>query len=208
MIAVSVAPLPRRHEPRWSGCRRLGCPDRFDRTAGAPRRDSVVWLTFEPRRHCSAGGRSRGVVLRALVPDPSDPLADLVGTAVAAASTSILNLSASHLSIACAPSTRPRFATHFWRVTAALASSFVALAPLAWLMTQTYEKVGWWTTAPVRPAAVHDPAGQRAPRRDARDVHPDDRRPGRGRRQARSDDRQAQPSSEGDRLGHRPGDAT
>jgi putative nucleotidyltransferase with HDIG domain len=28
-----------------------------------------------------------------------------------------------------------------------VASSFVALAPLAWLMTQTYEKVGWWTTA-------------------------------------------------------------
>ena len=26
-------------------------------------------------------------------------------------------------------------------------SSFVALAPLAWLMTQTYERVGWWTTA-------------------------------------------------------------
>ena len=28
-----------------------------------------------------------------------------------------------------------------------LVSSFVALAPLAWLMTQTYERVGWWTTA-------------------------------------------------------------
>ena len=28
-----------------------------------------------------------------------------------------------------------------------IVTSFIALAPLAWLMTQTYERVGWWTTA-------------------------------------------------------------
>ena len=61
--------------------------------------------------------------------------------------------------------------------------------------------------APVRAAAVHDPHGLAAVRRDARHVHPDDRRLGRGRGQARSVYRAAQPAGQGDRGRHRAGDA-
>ena len=54
--------------------------------------------------------------------------------------------------------------------------------PLAWLMAIIYG-VQWWATAAVRRSAVLDADGLSALRRDARHVHPDHRRPGRGRQQ-------------------------
>ncbi len=85
-----------------------------------------------------------GVVLKALVPDPSNPLIDLVGTAIAAAVYSALNLSIASFIAALRAHTPIRDAIRFGD--GGVAFSFVALAPLAWLMTQTYEKVGWWST--------------------------------------------------------------
>ena len=146
-----------------------------------------------------------GVVQRALVSDSGDPVADLFGTAVAASIFFASNLL--FASVILALRTQVSLSTVVRSSAREVASSFVALAPLAWLMTQTYERVGWWTTALYALPLVHDPTGQRAPHRDARDVHPDDRGPRRGRGQARSLHRQAQPPGQGDRLRHRPGDA-
>jgi putative nucleotidyltransferase with HDIG domain len=86
-----------------------------------------------------------GVVLKALVPDPANPFIDLLGTALAAAVYSALNLFIASFIAALRARTpiRDVLRTGDRGVT----FSFVALAPLAWLMTQTYERVGWWTTA-------------------------------------------------------------
>jgi putative nucleotidyltransferase with HDIG domain len=86
-----------------------------------------------------------GVVLKALVPDPANPFVDLLGTALAAAVYSALNLFIASFIAALRARTpiRDVLRTGDRGVT----FSFVALAPLAWLMTQTYERVGWWTTA-------------------------------------------------------------
>ncbi len=86
-----------------------------------------------------------GVVLKALVPDPSVAFVDLLGTAAAAAVYSILNLTIASVIASLRAQTSIRDA--LLAGDRGVASSFVALAPLAWLMTQTYEKVGWWTTA-------------------------------------------------------------
>lgn len=86
-----------------------------------------------------------GVVLKALVPDPGNALADLVGSAAAAVVYSALNLLIIYIIAAMRARTPVRLALRAGDL--GVASSFVALAPLAWLMTQTYEMVGWWTTA-------------------------------------------------------------
>jgi putative nucleotidyltransferase with HDIG domain len=85
-----------------------------------------------------------GVILRTLVPDPSVAVVDLLGTAVAAAVYSLLNLSIASSIAALRAQTSVRAA--LLAGDTEVASSFVALAPLAWLMTQTYATVGWWTT--------------------------------------------------------------
>ncbi len=86
-----------------------------------------------------------GVVLKTLVPDPSNPLIDLLGTAVAAAVYSALNLSIASVIASLRAHVSLRDALRAGDRGVGL--SFMALAPLAWLMTQTYDKVGWWTTA-------------------------------------------------------------
>jgi putative nucleotidyltransferase with HDIG domain len=86
-----------------------------------------------------------GVVQRALVPDASDPVADLFGTAVAASIFFALNFL--FASVILALRTQVPLRTVVRGSDRGVVSSFVALAPLAWLMTQTYERVGWWTTA-------------------------------------------------------------
>jgi putative nucleotidyltransferase with HDIG domain len=86
-----------------------------------------------------------GVAQRALVPVPGDPVADLVGTAVAAGIYFALNLLLA--STILAVRTQVSIGTILRGSDRGVVSSFIALAPLAWLMTQTYERVGWWTTA-------------------------------------------------------------
>ena len=86
-----------------------------------------------------------GVVQRVLVPNAGDPLADLLGTAVAAGVYFGLNVLLA--STILAVRTQQSLITILRGSDGGLVSSFVALAPLAWLMTQTYERVGWWTTA-------------------------------------------------------------
>ena len=86
-----------------------------------------------------------GVVLRALVPDPSNVFIDLLGTAIAALVYSALNLSIASFIAALRAHTALRDALRAGD--REVLTSFIALAPLAWLMTQTYERVGWWTTA-------------------------------------------------------------
>jgi putative nucleotidyltransferase with HDIG domain len=86
-----------------------------------------------------------GVVQRVLVPTPGDPVADLVGTGVAAGVYFALNLLLA--STILAVRTQTSLITILRGSDRGIVSSFVALAPLAWLMTQTYERVGWWTTA-------------------------------------------------------------
>ncbi len=86
-----------------------------------------------------------GIVLKALVPNPENVVADLLGTAVAAGVYSALNLSIASFIAALRSRTPVRDAIRAGD--REVISSFVALAPLAWLMTQTYERVGWWTTA-------------------------------------------------------------
>jgi putative nucleotidyltransferase with HDIG domain len=86
-----------------------------------------------------------GVVLKALVPDPGNVFADLLGTGVAAVVYSALNLSIASIIAALRAHTPLRDALRAGDRD--VITSFVALAPLAWLMTQTYERVGWWTTA-------------------------------------------------------------
>lgn len=86
-----------------------------------------------------------GVVLKALVPDPANPFVDLLGTALAAAVYSALNLFIA--SIIAALRARTPIRDVLRTGDRGVTFSFVALAPLAWLMTQTYERVGWWTTA-------------------------------------------------------------
>ncbi len=86
-----------------------------------------------------------GFVLRALVPTSGDPFADLLGTGVAAGVFFAMNFV--FASAVLALRTRVPIWTVIRGSDRGLALSFMALAPLAWLMTQTYEKVGWWTTA-------------------------------------------------------------
>ena len=86
-----------------------------------------------------------GAVQRALVPDAGDPVAELLGTAVAASIFFAAN--ALCASAILTLRTHSPFASVIRSSDRGIISSFVALAPLAWLMTQTYERVGWWTTA-------------------------------------------------------------
>ena len=86
-----------------------------------------------------------GVIQRALVPNAGDPVSELFGTAVAASVFFALNFL--FASVILALRTQVTLGTVIRGNDRGVASSFVALAPLAWLMTQTYERVGWWTTA-------------------------------------------------------------
>jgi putative nucleotidyltransferase with HDIG domain len=86
-----------------------------------------------------------GVVQRALVPNAGDPIAELFGTGVAAGIFFALN--ALCASAILTLRTQTPFGTVIRGSDRGIITSFVALAPLAWLMTQTYERVGWWTTA-------------------------------------------------------------
>jgi putative nucleotidyltransferase with HDIG domain len=86
-----------------------------------------------------------GVVQRALVSDSGDPVADLFGMAVAGSIFFASNLL--FASVILALRTQVSLSTVVRSSAREVGSSFVALAPLAWLMTQTYERVGWWTTA-------------------------------------------------------------
>jgi putative nucleotidyltransferase with HDIG domain len=86
-----------------------------------------------------------GFALRAVAPTSADPLVDLIGTAVGALVYFGLNFM--FASAVLALRTGASFRSVVLGSDRGIAASFVALAPLAWLMTQTYEKVGWWTTA-------------------------------------------------------------
>jgi putative nucleotidyltransferase with HDIG domain len=86
-----------------------------------------------------------GVVLKALVPDPGNAVADLIGSAIAATVYSVMNLFIIYAIAAMRAQVPIRMAVRGGD--GGVATSFIALAPLAWLMAQTYERVGWWTTA-------------------------------------------------------------
>src|SRR5664279_1272461 len=86
-----------------------------------------------------------GVVLKALVPDPGNAVADLLGSAIAATVYSVMNLFIIYAIAAMRAQVPIRMAVRGGD--GGVATSFIALAPLAWLMAQTYERVGWWTTA-------------------------------------------------------------
>ena len=86
-----------------------------------------------------------GFALRTIVPSSGDPVADLFGTAVAAGVYFAMNFV--FASSILALRTGSPLITVLGTSDRGLVLSFTALAPLAWLMTQTYEKVGWWTTA-------------------------------------------------------------
>ncbi len=85
-----------------------------------------------------------GVVLKALVPDPGNAVADLIASAVAATVYSVMNLFIIFAIAAMRAQVPIRMAVRGGD--GGVATSFIALAPLAWLMAQTYERVGWWTT--------------------------------------------------------------
>ena len=66
-------------------------------------------------------------------------------------------------------------------------ANLLTLAPLGWLMARLYEMPGWRCVddASLRSSPLHDAARVPAVRRDARDVHADDRGAGGGGGQAR-----------------------
>ena len=186
----------------------LGRRDRNDRGPGASGANPLVRHAGEPRWR-RAAGRCRQAWSAGIVCSrrrrPSPVVVDFVATMVAAVVFFLLNLLLAG-GAACA-SNRPVDLEVVSSATSRnRAASWLALAPLAWLMSTIYSRpvVG---DAAVRGAAVHDPGGVPALRRDARDVHPDDRRARRGRRQARPVHRQAQPAGQGDRGRHRARDA-
>jgi putative nucleotidyltransferase with HDIG domain len=86
-----------------------------------------------------------GVVQRAMAPDSSNPVAELIGTAVGAAVYFALNLLLASMILAVR--TQVSLRSIILGSDRGIFTSFIALAPLAWLITQTYERVGWWTTA-------------------------------------------------------------
>jgi putative nucleotidyltransferase with HDIG domain len=86
-----------------------------------------------------------GCVLRLLAPSTAGPGIELFGTTVAAGIFFVLN--ALCASAILSLRTHASFRTVIRSSDRGIISSFIALAPLAWLMTQTYERVGWWTTA-------------------------------------------------------------
>ena len=86
-----------------------------------------------------------GVVQRAIAPDSSNPGLDLVGAAAGAGVLFALNLFLASMILAVR--SQASLSSIIRSSDRGIFTSFVALAPLAWLMTQTYERVGWWTTA-------------------------------------------------------------
>ena len=86
-----------------------------------------------------------GVVQRAIAPDSSNPGLDLVGTAAGAGVLFTLNLVLASMILAVRSQASLRSLIR--NSDRGIFTSFIALAPLAWLMTQTYERVGWWTAA-------------------------------------------------------------
>ena len=185
--AVAIAPILAAHVPGRSGRRRLGRSNRHDRGSGTPRAHPLV---RDPRQSCRdrhAGSCWRAscieVVLR---PSATGPAADFVAAmAGAAVVPARLNLAlASLLARPCGPAAshsdvvRRRHARDRWQ-------QLLALAPLGWLMAVVYVSRSGGPRLLFALPLYTTRMAYAAVRRDARDVHADDRRAGRGRRQAR-----------------------
>ena len=205
LVSVSMAPIVGAMALGGPGGRRLGGPDRNDRgardlAAGSPGTEPLR-ITPVVVLPAVLGG----IVCRLLLGREHRRCSgSFVSSMIGAAIFFVLNMGITSVVVALRTSQPFRVvALGDWR---GISVNALALAPLAWLMAQIYV-LGWWASLLFALAAVHDPRRLSPLRRDARDVHADDRSARRGGRQARSVHQQAQPSGQADRGRHRQGDA-
>ena len=116
-----------------------------------------------------------------IVPARSDPRVDLAATVGAAVICFSLNVFITATFVSLRDS-QP--VTNQLRVAGGAYLVMLALAPVAWLMAQTYATTGWWAAVLFAVPVLTNRTAYRALRGSARDVHRNRGQPGGGGRQA------------------------